>query len=146
MKSPHRQAEAFHRMKYQCNDRNCGAVEWVWNSRDGVTPFGILMRCGHDGYHVDWRRDQYMPGYIPAVDERVFVTLTIEKAREYRRADVEAHWDKGDYPMRDAFESKEAAVEKLAEHDVASFAPDTPDLIVVTPELHEMFRTREVAR
>lgn len=131
-------------MKYRCSE--CGAVEWIWNSRDGVTPFGVEMKCGHDGHHVDWQRDQYMPGYIPDVGERVFVTLTLDKAREYRRADVEAHWDTGDYPLREVFESKEAAVEKLAQGDVASFAPDTPDLVVVTAELRETFRTREVPR
>lgn len=67
----HAHGEAFCRMKYRCDA--CGHWEWVWNSRDGVTPFAIASRCHDaDSVHVLWREDTYAPNYQPQPGERYF--------------------------------------------------------------------------
>lgn len=57
----HVHKEAFCLMWYQC--RACKHLERIWNSRDGVTPFGTdCPSCGEDVlYHVAWGRDEYAP-------------------------------------------------------------------------------------
>lgn len=85
----HQHGEAFMRMLYRSDD---GAdQEWIWNSRDGVTPFTVLSRTGKVMSHVDWQRDQYLPDYQPGTGERYFITLTHAKALEYAKAKVKQH-------------------------------------------------------
>ncbi len=79
---PHRHGEAFCRMLYRCEgpERH---EEWVWNSRDGVTPLIIgcpVAGCRTGAEHVEWARDQYQPDYRPVVGERVFRDGTPEEA------------------------------------------------------------------
>ena len=72
-KSKHQHAEAFWLMKYTCQD--CGHEEVIWNSRDGVTPFGIrCMACGeinmlHKG------PDRYAPNHVPTVGQYIWITF-----------------------------------------------------------------------
>lgn len=63
----HNHAEAFCLMWYQCKD--CGAKERIWNSRDGVTPFGMRCpSCGRaDYYHTYFGSDLYAPNW-PMID------------------------------------------------------------------------------
>lgn len=52
-------AEAFCLMWYGCK---CGHRERIWNSRDGVTPFGMgCPSCGGSMSHVDWQKDILAP-------------------------------------------------------------------------------------
>lgn len=70
----HQHPEAFALMQY--TSKSSGITEIVWNSRDGVTPFGILMRDGTEGKHVvtlhgftntcDCGRDYNMSGDVLA--------------------------------------------------------------------------------
>lgn len=57
----HAHAEAFCLMWYVC--RGCGHRERLWNSRDGVTPFGMgCPSCnGNQLLHADWHLDEYAP-------------------------------------------------------------------------------------
>ncbi len=57
--------EAFALMIYQCKD--CHKVEMLWNSRDGVTPFGIFCKyCGgSESFHAVWYADVRMPDLNP---------------------------------------------------------------------------------
>lgn len=77
--------EAFCIMKYKCAD--CGNTEFIWNSRDGVTPFGIgCQKChGHDMTHVNFVGDTFAPlhGLIMKQGDRYFADMTIARAREY---------------------------------------------------------------
>lgn len=59
----HNHAEAFCLMWYQCKD--CGAKERIWNSRDGVTPFGMRCpSCGRaDYHHTHFGSDLYAPNH-----------------------------------------------------------------------------------
>ena len=83
--------EAFCLMTYRCKD--CGFEERIWNSRDGVTPFGLACpHCkGHNHYHEDWQYDQCNPFFCLFMKpgQRYFISMTMERAREYaaRRVD-----------------------------------------------------------
>jgi hypothetical protein len=85
--------EAFCLMKYATKD---GAeVEWIWNSRDGVTPFVVHSRSGQEMSHVQWQFDRRLPNYEPLAGERVFVDMSPE------------------YPMSRAYEDKGEAVRAM---------------------------------
>lgn len=62
-KHGHVHGEAFCLMWYVC--RGCGHRERIWNSRDGVTPFGSSCpSCGDtDFLHSDWKSDEYAPNH-----------------------------------------------------------------------------------
>lgn len=48
--------------------------EWLWNSRDGVTPFVIPSADGSVRMkHVDFFRDVRAPFHVPPEGSRVFV-------------------------------------------------------------------------
>lgn len=137
------QPEGFKLMAYAC--KNGCHREVIWNSRDGITPFGIMSRdrkCEMN--HVDWNRDVCSPQYLPIIGDRVFVDLTMEQALSYRREQVEKAWNSGEYPMKDhdflGPMGKEGAALHLAEADVESFAPHTPHLIEVDEGVLEFLR------
>jgi hypothetical protein len=68
--------EAYCLMKYASR---CGTVvEWIWNSRDGVTPFIVTSRCGKEMSHVQWAFDVRIRNYKPLPGERIFVDATLE--------------------------------------------------------------------
>lgn len=104
-------AEAFCLMKYSTKD---GEVEWIWNSRDGVTPFIVRSRSGKEMTHVDWHLDRYLPNYKPAPGERIFVDLTLTKATEWARARIERDWDHPRWPASERWPDKETAIRELA--------------------------------
>lgn len=85
---PPRHAEAFKLMIYQC--QQCGYAERIWNSRDGVTPFGVGCRhCGDDAMHTSWRSDQYLPDHDPKPGDRYFRDGLPEEARAFFRSRLE---------------------------------------------------------
>lgn len=61
MKPLFRHGEAFCLMWYACDI--CGHKERIWNSRDGVTPFGTRCpTCGEvELMHIDFRADHRVP-------------------------------------------------------------------------------------
>lgn len=79
-----RHGEAFMLMNYACR---CGHREVIWNSRDGVTPFGLdCPSCGETSLrHVDWKNDQYAPGHKPYRDQRFFRDGTPDEAEAIMR-------------------------------------------------------------
>ena len=73
--------EAFCLMTYQCN--KCGKTEEIYNSRDGVTPFGIGCRfCDGIASHVNWQYDLQDPNFTPPPGMRVFADYTPERAKK----------------------------------------------------------------
>ncbi len=121
--------EAFCLMLYR---DTAGNEEWIWNSRDGVTPYAITSRQGLEARHTDWERDRCVPGYKAKPGERIFVDLTIDRARAQRREYVERLWDFGAVGDRmcDRYASRDLAVEQLAQDVVFGGGP-APDLIEV---------------
>lgn len=119
--------EAFCLMLYR---DTAGNEEWIWNSRDGVTPFSVMSRQGLEAYHVDWWRDQRVPHHVPKLGDRVFIDLTIERARELRQAYVDHWWDYES--MIGRYSSKEDMVEQLAKGDLENVgAPDIAEVALV---------------
>lgn len=129
----HRHVEAYCLMKYQAIDGS--EVEWIWNSRDGVTPFCVRSRSGKEMRHVDWRLDRYLPNYRPVAGERIFVDLPPAVAREDAERKVEAYWDDPAYPINTPdmpWRTREEAVEYLAKSALNDGAPYL-SLVEATP-------------
>jgi hypothetical protein len=77
----HNHAEAFCVMQYRCE--KCGTTDFIWNSRDGVTPFMVGCRkCEGTMQHTEWEHDRCDPGYTPRPGQRMFIDLSWEKATE----------------------------------------------------------------
>jgi hypothetical protein len=62
--------------------------EVIWNSRDGVTPFVITLRSGKVARHVSWEKDVRDPDFKPPLGSRVFVDLSMARARQYARENI----------------------------------------------------------
>lgn len=73
-------AEGFCLMWYACE---CGHKERIWNSRDGVTAFGMACpSCGEPKlYHVEWGRDTYAPDHVPLAGQRIWISMSKDRAR-----------------------------------------------------------------
>ena len=127
--------EAYCLMKYASKDGS--VVEWIWNSRDGVTPFVITAQDGKTELaHVDWWVDNCVPGYQPLPGERVFVDFTREAAEQSARDLVERYWDDPQFTMAKQWPTREAAYESLRasgledvrrREPMVIFARDWPD-------------------
>lgn len=152
--------EAFCLMWYQ--DQVTGERERLWNSRDGVTPFVITSPAGNESRHVDWHCDMRIIDHMPKIDDRVFVNLTLERAREYRHLYADKWWDhdrEGAPRMcdrTDLWTTKDEAVEYLARRDFwPNPPPETaadavqehegtqPDIVVVDADLLVALMSRE---
>lgn len=128
MNNKQRQPEGFCRMLYRDTEGN---EEWLWNSRNGVTPFIVRSKQGLEAQHVDWHRDQYMPAYRPAIGERMFINLTMERARELARKHVSENLEL----VLKHYGNEEEAVESIAESYYGNFGKGTtPTLVEVTRE------------
>lgn len=70
---------AYNLMWYACE---CGHQERVWNSRDGVTPAGIMCSsCGGNAYHVRLL-DEYAPNHNLHHGQKFFRDGTTEEAHK----------------------------------------------------------------
>ncbi len=121
--------EAFCLMKYQCKD--CGYSETIWNSRDGVTPFGITcIKCGKDMLHINWEGDCCLPNYDPPVGSRIFTDLTPEKHREYMEKRADQFWNNEKYKGLGARE-RYGTIEEFIDSLCNSYKPGEPAIEVV---------------
>ncbi|NGO50482.1 hypothetical protein [Allomesorhizobium camelthorni] len=133
-------AEAFMLMKYA---GKAGEVEWLWNSRDGVSPFGVSTGSGGGIMnHADWREDVFVPNFVPPIGMRIFVDLTMDKALVSARKRVSESWDRGQYQMKDhpilGPLGPAGAADELAKEIVGN--GDQPTVEIVTEEIHDHFR------
>lgn len=99
----HTFGEAFMLMRYACRD--CGKNELIWNSRDGITPFGVgCSREDCDGTmnHIDWRGDLYAPAYKPSPGERFFRDGTPDEAAAIMQRRIDMTRDQ--YPVTPEYE------------------------------------------
>jgi hypothetical protein len=138
----HSHAEAFMLMRYEGAG---GRREWIWNSRDAITPFVVSAKDDPsiDMKHGNWHLDRYEPFHVPNVGDRVFVDLTEELARPRAIAYVERWWHHATMPMseHDLFAElgKEGTVEHFVKNWVADWGGHAPHLITVTEALREQF-------
>ena len=86
----HLHIEAFCLMQYAC--KACKHFEVIWNSRDGVTPFCTACpSCGLPHlYHVNFHADTYAPNHKPHHGQRVWVSMTRERAYALARRNISA--------------------------------------------------------
>lgn len=133
----HKHGEAFMLMKYASKDGRI--VEWIWNSRDGVTPFMVPPRDfkGPGTFddmlsHVDWHLDQYIPNRKPKPGDRIFVDVTPERARFFAERWCDRFWDHPEYPLRGSYATREEAIEAHLRDEARDGAPD---LITVGEEV-----------
>lgn len=84
----YKHAEAFCLMLYQC--QGCFHREVLWNSRDGVTPFGTSCpTCGAQNLlHTDFASDWCVPEHQPHFGQRVWISMTEQRAIEIARIQV----------------------------------------------------------
>lgn len=128
-----------------------GRREWIWNSRDGITPFVVSAKDDPkvEMQHGNWHLDRYAPLYVPSVGDRVFVDLTEELARPLATAHVERRWDRGEYQMCEhrtfAELGKDGTVEYFVREWVSAWGGHSPHVAVVTPTLHAQFKARAEA-
>ena len=128
-------AEAFCYMKYQSKDGS--VVEFIWNSRDGVTPFGVRSLDGQtDLLHVNWEKDRFLPNFVPPLGMRIFVDMTPTIATPKIESLIDLYWNDPQFPMWATFKTKEIAKEQLLKDWCT---PGAPALIVVTEEVRERF-------
>jgi len=129
---PYLRADAFVVLRYRSLD-NPEVTEDVWNSRDGTTPYTILMRDGSTGTHVDWTSGVPRPDYTPPPGSRVFVDLTDEIARKNATAYVTKIWDNGGAEGMLARHQYKTAADMI-EALIADIRPGEPALVVVPEE------------
>lgn len=86
----HNHREAFCLMWYRCD---CGAVLRAWNSRDGVTPFGVnCPSCGEARMmHDRWDEDEYAPHHKPHKGQLIFRNALMADFHALRD-NPEHHW------------------------------------------------------
>lgn len=116
-------------MKYRALD-DPADVEEIWNSRDGETPYTVLLKSGALATHVEWSTMVARPKFIPPPGSRVFVDLTEGIARLNAQAYVAKIWDnQGAEGMlaRHQYETAEMMVEEL----VKNIQPGEPALVHV---------------
>lgn len=86
-KQDHQFGERFCLMWYGCK---CGHRERIWNSRNGVTPFGLdCPSCGGSLNHVDWKFDFRDPAYRLVNGQRYFADGTPDEAEAIMRRRIE---------------------------------------------------------
>ena len=147
----HATGDSYLLMQYRSDDGRI--MEKIWNSREGVTPFMVHSRDKVEMRHVDWHLDTYCPLHIPKVGDRIFVDALPELMRPLAFERVEQEWDNTTfgYPLRDAFESKEAAVESFVEdwsgaQEHGGRIYYNPHLIEVTEGIRRQFANRAAWR
>lgn len=139
----HEHGEAFCHMRYASKDR--AVVRSIWNSRDGVTPFGCLdPDTGVELLHVDWFDDRYDAEHVPAVGDLVWIDLHPERAAEMAMRQVEHWWDDPDHPLSAGFGSKIEAAQMFVRsyfevpgRDGETIQVKPPDLVRATEPLIE---------
>ncbi len=153
--------EAFRLMQYQDEDDPSAEIEWLWNSRDGVTPFMIGPRGNGDdegaaGFmkHINWQDDILALQYVPNVGQRVFIDLTREAAELYCTRKVARQWAMTDkdaeqygWNPRKRWSSQTEMLGALLPDALIEADRGAPDVVVCTPEMQRRFvREREERR
>jgi hypothetical protein len=150
--------EAFALMKYV--NRATGRVEWLWNSRDGVTPFGIddplapaealdahaERRKAEDFSpavdidpsimsHADWHEDVFVPNFIPTEGNRIFMSWS--EAPDYHRKKIAEAFKA--YIERHRADMGDEQAEKMLSGEPYGYEPGAPTVVIVSKELEAHF-------
>lgn len=122
----HDHGEAFCHMLYISDDGR--QMEWLWNSRDGVTPFVISSETGKPMSHSYFGEDRYDPDYNPQPGDRIFVDCKPEMIRDKAWEYVTKYWNNPEYPMSKTWDTPDAAARQF----IAEWAkPGSPHVSIV---------------
>jgi hypothetical protein len=134
--------EAFCLMLYE--NEETGRLEWLWNSRDGVTPFVISdAEGGGEMKHVDWFRDVRALFHVPSVGSRIFVDMTEARARALAARNAERWFEEDGATARERYGSAEELAKKLASSYLEP--KGAPDVLIVNSAMQAEFRSRAPA-
>jgi hypothetical protein len=103
--------EAFCLMRYTAIEGDGLLI--VWNSRDGVTPFGFFHE-GKEYRHVEWNRDRCVPEHKLYPGDLYFRTITMNDARVFAERQAKRAWAEDLYECRDRWASEAAMAADLA--------------------------------
>lgn len=127
----HRHVEAFCLMWYQCKQQACRHLERIWNSRDGVTPFG--MRCSSCGEptvtHVAFGADLYAPEHKLRFGQKFWRDGTPDEAEEFMRQRI-AHYKGTEYESSP--EADAELIRQVRAGEIAEFQQGWPMLDIYT--------------
>lgn len=114
--------EAYCLMQYQCD--TCGHRELAWNSRDGVTPFGVgCPSCGETLSHTNFHADIPSPDHKPYSGQLVFRDGTIEESVAIVKARFD-HFDETEYKISE--DRKKEWLQELRSGTNDEFKPGWP--------------------
>ncbi len=139
---PQQHKESFRLMQYQDENDPDGPIEWLWNSRDGVTPFMISSREPGDLLlkHINWQDDILAFQYVPGIGQRVFIDLTEKAGRSYLRLRIERRWELGgNLSMKSRYQTKQSAFDVLLPDTLKRVEGHGPDIVVVDYEMQRKF-------
>ena len=118
--------EAFMLMWYACK---CGLRERIWNSRDGVTPFGCgCPSCGGVLEHVNWALDEFAPKHKLIPGQRFWRDGTADEAEAIIRRRIKQLKDR--YPLEK--EDEERLIAECRNGKNHEFHPGWPWLDTAT--------------
>lgn len=137
--------EAYALMLYR--SESTGREEWLWNSRDGVTPF--IISDAEDGSkmrHADFWRDVCAPFYVPPIGSRIFVDLTETRARAIAVRWYDHVKDDDSFKSHPYYEgkSREWCVDDYVKQIFKN--EGEPDILVVNAGIQDAFRARRPVR
>lgn len=111
-------------MWYACD---CGHRERIWNSRDGVTPFGLQCpSCGGSSLdHVEFYRDTPAPDHRLNKGQRYFADGTAEDAVRIIERRIESFKAAGLEPPAEILQS----IRRSAKEQTDEWLPGWPKLV-----------------
>lgn len=121
--------EAYCLMKYA--SAKVGRIEWLWNSRDGVTPFTLGSEAALA--HADWHEDVFVPNFVPPVG--MLIVMNWSDAPQAHREETRERWTKR-MDEAEAAGANRARMEAGAPFGLRDF---DPCLVVVNEELRLHF-------
>lgn len=109
----HKHAEAYAIMAYSTavGPGETPKTVFVWNSRDGVTPFCIFIE-GVEYTHTNWPQDRYAPNYKPTIGDYIFRDVQTDEALEFARKRLESSKDQPYYPSPEKYEDTLSSIAK----------------------------------
>lgn len=131
--------DAFMLYHYRCTNHH---VHRIWNSRNGCVPFIIgCPSCNAEAQHIG--RDAFDPFYVPAPGEYFFRDCTAEEARASAWARVARWWEDEMFPMSRTFDSREEAIEMIAEDVMKDTCSRSTVVQATGPELTQIREQRD---
>jgi hypothetical protein len=132
----HQHADAFRLIRYRADNRH--AEEAIWNSRDGLAYDTLILRDGSGATRLSWDPAPYLPDHRPAVGDRIFIDLTVDRAIELADLQAETWWNAGSAlaaAIRQRFVRQDQLEVYLEIHLAYEAMCGAPELVEVTEQM-----------